>query len=337
MARINAACKKLARLCCKSSAATSLALSLVVSSAIAQPTAEALERSRQELGVFSDLLSVGLGLDEPGGLFGMNVGSIHSRYLFGQGAYLEIRSPLANRRQRLSLAALSSTMRGLQSSQNPFSRFSAAPSSQALDAGTADSALVASLASRIQDVDYELIVSSALRQASEAAEALRSLEGIDDATYADIREELAELRRNLRANLNEMSEAVARANSVPTGAPYAVAVPLSERIAMLRQIAQQKAEELGEQLEQAQSDYQQRWFAEREAFERAFYASACTASEQLVSFADSETLAIVLKGLGDEGARMRPDRMHMLSIAELRWCASGAIAPSDIGAVVYSY
>ena len=52
MARINAACKKLARLCCKSSAATSLALSMVVSLAIAQPTAEALERSRQELGVF---------------------------------------------------------------------------------------------------------------------------------------------------------------------------------------------------------------------------------------------------------------------------------------------
>jgi len=267
----------------------------------------------------------------------MNVGSIQSRYLFGQGAYLEIRSPLANRRQRLSLAALSSTMRDLQSSQNPFSRFSAAPSSQALDAGTADSALVASLASRIQDVDYELIVSSALRQASEAAEALRSLEGIDDATYADIREELAELRRDLQANLSEMSEAVARANSVPTGAPDAVAVPLSERIAMLRQIAQQKAEELGEQLEQAQSDYQQRWFAEREAFERALYASACTASEQLVSFADSETLAIVLSGLGDEGARLRPDRMHMLSIAELRRCASGAIAPSDISAVVYSY
>lgn len=337
MARINAACKKLARLCCKSSAATSLALSMVVSSAIAQPTAEALERSRQELGVFSDLLSVGLGLDEPGGLFGMNVGSIQSRYLFGQGAYLEIRSPLANRRQRLSLAALSSTMRDLQSSQNPFSRFSAAPSSQALDAGTADSALVASLASRIQDVDYELIVSSALRQASEAAEALRSLEGIDDATYADIRQELAELRRDLQANLSEMSEAVARANSVPTGAPYAVAVPLSERIAMLRQIAQQKAEELGEQLEQAQSDYQQRWFAEREAFERALYASACTASEQIVSFEDSETLAIVLAGLGDEGARLRPDRMHMLSIAELRRCASGAIAPSDISAVVYSY
>ena len=98
MARINAACKKLARLCCKSSAATSLALSLVVSSAIAQPTAEALERSRQELGVFSDLLSVGLGLDEPGGLFGMNVGSIQSRYLFGQGAYLggNAQTPIGN-------------------------------------------------------------------------------------------------------------------------------------------------------------------------------------------------------------------------------------------------
>ena len=337
MARINTACKKLARLCCRSSAVTSLALSMVVSSAIAQPSAEALERSRQELGVFSDLLSVGLGLDEPGGLFGMNVGSIQSRYLFGQGAYLEIRSPLANRRQRLSLAALSSTMRDLQSSQNPFSRFSAAPSSQESGAGAADSALVASLASRIQDVDYELIVSSALRQASEAAEALRSLEGIDDATYAGIRQELAELRLDLQANISETSEAVARANSVPTGAPDAAAVSLSEQIAPLRQLAQQKAEELGEQLEQAQSDYEQRWFAEREAFERALYTSACKASEQLVSFADSETLAIVLAGLGDEGARMRPDRMHMLSIAALRRCASGAIAPSDIGAVVYSY
>ncbi len=42
-------------------------------------------------------------------------------------------------------------------------------------------------------------------------------------------------------------------------------------------------------------------------------------------------------GLGDEGARMRPDRVHMLSIAELRRCESGAIAPSDIGAVAYSY
>ena len=262
--------------------------------------------------------------------FGMNIGSIQSRYLFGQGAYLEIRSPLANRRQRLSLAALGSTLRDLQSSQNPFARFSAAPTSQALSADAADSELVASLTSRIQDVDYELIVSTALRQASEAADALRSLEGIDEATYADIRGELATLRQELQANL-------ATINAMFDGAGLSEDESLSAKIAPLRVIAQQRAEELGEQLKKAQSEYAQRWYAERELFERALYASACKASEQLLSFADSETLAIILAGLGDEGVRIRPDRVHMLPIGELRQCAIGAIDSTEIKAVVYSY
>ena len=312
------------------SSIVSLVFSLITGTAIAQPSEDALERSRQELGEFSGLLSAGLGLDEPGGLFGMNMGSIQSRYLFGQGAYLEIRSPLANRRQRLSLAALGSTLRDLQSSQNPFARFSAAPTPQALSADAADSELVASLTSRIQDVDYELIVSTALRQASEAADALRSLEGIDEATYADIRGELATLRQELQANL-------ATINAMLDGAGLLEDESLSAKIAPLRVIAQQKAEELGEQLKKAQSEYAQRWYAERELFERALYASACKASEQLLSFADSETLAIILAGLGDEGVRMRPDRVHMLPIGELRQCANGAIDSTEIKAVVYSY
>jgi hypothetical protein len=267
------------------SSVVSLVFSLIAGVAIAQPSADALERSRQELSVFSDLLSAGLDLDEPGGLFGMNVGSIQSRYLFGQGAYLEIRSPLANRRQRLSLAALGSTLRDLQSSQNPFARFSAAQAPQALSSDAADSELVASLSSRIQDVDYELIVSSALRQASEAADALRSLEGIDEATYADIRGELASLRQELQANLATMSEMLDSAG--------------------------------------LSAD--------------ALYASACKASEQLLSFADAESLAIILAGLGDEGVRLRPDRVHILPIGELRQCATGAIDSAEIDAVVYSY
>lgn len=312
------------------SSVVSLVFSLIAGVAIAQPSADALERSRQELSVFSDLLSAGLDLDEPGGLFGMNVGSIQSRYLFGQGAYLEIRSPLANRRQRLSLAALGSTLRDLQSSQNPFARFSAAQAPQALSADAVDSELVASLSSRIQDVDYELIVSSALRQASEAADALRSLEGIDEATYADIRGELATLRQELQANLATMS---AMLDSAGASADES----LSARIAPLRELAQRRAVELGAQLERAQSDYEQRWYAERDLFEEALYASACKASEQLLSFADSESLAIILAGLGDEGVRLRPDRVHILSIGELRQCATGAIDSAEIDAVVYSY
>ena len=308
----------------------SLVSGLIAGTAIAQPSDDALERSRQELGVFSDLLSAGLGLDEPGGLFGMNVGTIQSRYLFGQGAYLEIRSPLANRRQRLSLAALGSTLRDLQSSQNPFARFSAAPNPQALTADAADSELVASLTSRIQDVDYELIVSTALRQASEAADALRALEGIDEATYADIRGELAKLRQELQANLATM-------HAMLDGADLSGDESLSARIAPLRELAQQRAEELGEQLEKAQAEYAQRWYAERELFEQALYASACKASDQLLSFADSESLAIVLAGLGDEGVRMRSDRVHILPIVELRQCAIGAIDSTEIKAVVYSY
>ena len=112
---------------------------------------------------------------------------------------------------------------------------------------------------------------------------------------------------------------------------------LSARIAPLRELAQRRAVELGAQLERAQSDYEQRWYAERDLFEEALYASACKASEQLLSFADSESLAIILAGLGDEGVRLRPDRVHILPIGELRQCATGAIDSAEIDAVVYSY
>jgi hypothetical protein len=56
-----------------------------------------------------------------------------------------------------------------------------------------------------------------------------------------------------------------------------------------------------------------------------------------LSFADSESLAIILAGLGDEGVRLRPDRVHILPIGELRQCATGAIDSAEIDAVVYSY
>lgn len=302
-----------------------LALSAVVLAApglSAQPDARQIERAQAELDLFTDLLATGLGLDGPGGLFGMSVGSIEARYLHGQGAVLEVRSPLANRRQRLSLAALGSTIRELQTGQNPFARVAGAAQPAAPAAATgpvADEALVERLSSRLRSMDYELIVGAALRQAAQSAEALRSLDGIDDVDYADLKAELSGLQRQLQ-------EALADA-----------AAPDEEAVSALRLAAQERADALRDRLALAQADYEQAWILERDGFERSLYRSACDSADELTLVAAQGSLAVVLVGLGDETRRARPDRIHMIPLAALTRCAKAEIESDALQAESVNY
>ena len=72
-----------------------------------------------DLTLFSGILSEALKLNDSGGLFGRSLGGISSTYLVNQGVVFEVRSPLANRRNRW-LASLSSAMQALQLQENPF-------------------------------------------------------------------------------------------------------------------------------------------------------------------------------------------------------------------------
>ena len=79
-----------------------------------------LQELHEDLKLFSGILGEALKLDDSSGLFGRSLGGVSSTYLMNQGAVFEVRSPLANRRNRMGLASLSSAMQALQLQENPF-------------------------------------------------------------------------------------------------------------------------------------------------------------------------------------------------------------------------
>mgnify|MGYP006157463131 CR=1 FL=1 len=92
----------------------------VVSSVSAAAQAPQLADLQRNIEIFSGVLEDALGFKESKGLFGLSLGGIESTYLIGQGVLLEVRTPLANSRNRLSLASLNSAMQSLQVRRNPF-------------------------------------------------------------------------------------------------------------------------------------------------------------------------------------------------------------------------
>lgn len=295
--------------------------------AFAQPGEDQIAPLRQAVSDFSEALAGGLGLNAPGGLFGTSVGSVQARYLFGQGVYLEVRSPLASRRQRPSLVALDSTLRQLQLDQNPFSRVSAAASVAGPAAPAPDTQLLSQMTEQLQQLDYELIVGAALSEAERTAERLRSLEGIDQSAYRALQQEFDDLRQRFADNVL-LLEADESAES-----------PVKERLDSLRERVLQRANDLEQQLEAAQADYERRWRDERREFEAQLVAAACKAVGELAELGEGQSIMAVLMGLGDGGVRARPDRIHIITLASLRRCERGELSPRQVAeaSAVYSY
>ena len=301
--------------------------SLSIFSALAQPGEAEITALRQSVNEFSTALAGGLGLDAPGGLFGTSVGSIQARYLFAQGVYLEVRSPLANRRQRPSLAALDSTLRQLQLEQNPFSRLSASAPSALATVPEPDPQLLTQMTDRLQQLDYELIVGAALSEAERTAERLRSLEGIDQQAFQALQEEFDGLRQRFADNVALLDGDQSEART------------MQERLTPLRELVTRRANELQQQLQAAQENYVNRWLAERDEFEAQLYAAACREAGDLASLDAEQRITVVLMGLGDEGARARPDRIHVMPVAALRSCLRGEMSVEKVAelSTVYSY
>ena len=301
--------------------------SLLALPVLGQPGENEIAPLREAVSAFSEALAGGLGLNAPGGLFGTSVGSVQARYLFGQGVYLEVRSPLASRRQWPSLVALDSTLRQLQLDQNPFSRISAAASVAGPAAPEPDTQLLSQMTEQLQQLDYELIVGAALSEAQRTAERLRSLGGIDQSTYRALQQEFDDLRQRFADNVSLLS------------ADEAGVSPVQERLDSLRESIERRAGELKQQLETAQADYESRWLAERDEFEVQLVAEACRAAVELVALSGDLSIVVVLMGLGDGGVRARPDRIHIIPLAALRRCEQGAMNAQQVAAVstAYSY
>lgn len=312
-----------------------------VSATAQDPQLEDLQRNIE---LFSGVLEDALDFEEAKGLFGLSLGGIESTYLLGQGVVLDVRTPLANSRNRLSLASLSSAMQSLQARGNPFESLarSQSPSTQAspvmaLRSPTAEStSYYTEMMERVANVDYSLVVNNAIQQATESARSLRSLGSVDDGDYEELRADIEALRAEMTEKMQGMREVEAQIRESTAQAIAGSNIDEEMRLKLdavmaqiepLREQAVAKAAELKLRSEQAEQAYTEQWQQDVGLFEDKLYQAMCDYGSTLRELPVDERVSIILTGLGEQGEdQRRTDKIHVFSKADLQECQSGDIS-----------
>jgi len=328
-----------------------IAVVSVVSATAQAPQLEGLQRN---IDIFSGVLEDALDFEESKGLFGLSLGGIESTYLIGQGVVLELRTPLANSRNRLSLASLNSAMQTLQVRGNPFealalsqsraqSLSSSAPASpvMALRNESADStSLYNQMMERVANVDYSLAVNNAIQQATESARSLRSLGSIDEGDYAELRADIEGLRAEMGEKMQDLREIEAQITESTSQAITQSNIDEELRLKLdtvmaqiepLREKAVAKAAQLRRRSEQAEQAYTQQWQQDVVMFEDKLYQAMCDYGSTLRELPRDERVSIILTGLGVQGAdQRRTDKIHVFNKADLQACQSDDISVATL-------
>ena len=331
--------------------AVAVAVVSVVSATAQAPQLEDLQRN---IDIFSGVLEDALDFEESKGLFGLSLGGIESTYLIGQGVVLELRTPLANSRNRLSLASLNSAMQTLQVRGNPFealalsqsraqSLSSSAPASpvMALRNQSADSTSAYNqMMERVANVDYSLAVNNAIQQATESARSLRSLGSIDEGDYAELRADIEGLRAEMGEKMQDLREIEAQITESTSQAITQSNIEEELRLKLntvmaqiepLREQAVAKAAQLRRRSEQAEQAYTQQWQQDVVMFEDKLYQAMCDYGSTLRELPRDERVSIILTGLGVQGAdQRRTDKIHVFNKADLQACQSDDISVATL-------
>ena len=333
----------------------------VVSATAQVPQLEELQRNIE---LFSGVLEDALDFEESKGLFGLSLGGIESTYLIGQGVVLEVRTPLANSRNRLSLASLNSAMQTLQVRGNPFETLalsqslpsSASASSaqaspvMALRSQSADStSLYTQMMERVANIDYSLAVNNAIQQATESARSLRSLGSVDDGDYEELRADIEGLRAEMGEKMRGLREIESQIRESTAGAIADSNIDEEMRrkldtfiaqIEPLREQAVAKAAELRLRSEVAEQAYIQQWQQDVVVFEGKLYKAMCDYGSTLRELPTDERVSIILTGLGQQGEdKRRTDKIHVFNKADLQECQSDDISVATLRerSTYYSY
>ena len=319
-------------------------------SAIAQDSR--IEGLHRNIDIFSGVLENSLDFEEVKGLFGLSLGGIESTYLIGQGVVLEVRTPLANSRNRLSLASLNSAMQTLQVRGNPFESIALSRSrlgAQAKSLSAQASPVMAlrnqplepinayaQMMERIANVDYSLAANNAIQQAAESARSLRSLDSIDESDYEELRADIENLRVEMRKmvqGLREIEEQI-RGSSADSSLEEEISLKLDMVMAQIEPLREQaiaKAAELRLRSEQAEQAYTRQWQQDVVVLENKLYQAMCDYGPTLRELPDDERVSIILTGLGDQGiGRRRNDKIHVFKKADLQECQSGGISVATL-------
>ena len=308
-----------------------------------------LQNMQRNIDIFSGVLQDTLDFAEAKGLFGMSLGGIESTYLLGQGVLLEVRTPLANNRNRLNLASLNSAMQSLQGRGNPFESIARSQSSAVQSSSSQDSPLMAlrnhsvetssfyaEMMEKIANVDYSLAVNNALQQAYESARSLRSLDSVDESDYEKLRVDIDALRTDMRNKMQRLREVESQIRDTTDKAltneniEEQMRAKLDEVMAQIEPLREQaiaKAAELKLRSEQAEQVFSAQWQQDVVQFEDKLYQAMCDYGTTLRELPFDERVTVILTGLGElDESQRRTDKIHVFDKVDLHECQSGDIS-----------
>jgi len=316
-----------------------------------------LDSLQESISIFSSIVEESLELDQATGIFGNRLGGVDSIYLYGQGAVLEIRTPLANQKNQMGFSSLGRAMRSINRA-NPFAAISTQSANTSLNASGDNSGMQEGLMGKMASVDFSLVVNSSIQQAAAAARSLRNIGSVDDAGYAQLQQELDSLRVQTSEKMAEMRSLIANSVDQQSAAERETSTQGSvaaqdgsfdfkieydafmARVEPLKEQALKKAAELQARSEQAQKEYAVRLEQDIEAFEVKLFATLCTYGATLRELPNNESVSIILEDLGDETERSKQsDKVHVVAKVDLLKCQSGEMNAVSLLAesTTYSY
>ena len=316
-----------------------------------------LDSLQESISIFSSIVEESLELDQATGIFGNRLGGVDSIYLDGQGAVLEIRTPLANQKNQMGFSSRGRAMRSINRA-NPFATIGAQSENTRLNASGDNPAMQEGLMEKMASVDFSLVVNSSIQQAAAAARSLRNTGAVDDAGYAQLQQELDSLRVQTSEKMTEMRSLISRSVDQQSSAERETSIQESvaaqdasfdfkteydafmTRVEPLKELALKKAAELQARSEQAQKEYGVRLEQDIEAFEVKLFAILCTYGATLRELPNNESVSIILEDLGDETERSKQsDKVHVVAKADLLQCQSGEMDAVSLLAesTTYSY
>ena len=329
---------------------------LATSSGHAQGTS--FQELQDDLSLFSGILGEALKINDSSGLFGRRLGGISTTYLMNQGVVFEVRSSLATRRNRMGIASLSSAMQALQLQENPFLTMNrsmpiVSPDTVSMTSRTSSSGdRYQRLRDQIANIDFSMVVTTAVQQATHSVRALKALGSVDEGSYNALLAEIESLRGQINVSVSELrlleeelDNRISEVAEVSTAAADRITEPLSVRLeALTRQLkpireeALNFAADLKERAARAEAEFASQWRQDLSSFEEGLYATLCTYGETLGRIPSDESLSFILQGLGEElEAGRRTDKVHIVARADLARCVVGEIQSPELQSISLSY
>ena len=323
----------------------------------AQPADADIDALQSSVALYASVLQEGLGLNVRTGIFSPLSGSVRGLYLAQQGIVLEVMSPLANSRNSFAEFSLGAALERLSGQLSAFSSPAAGavprPDLSTLRESMAMSMRVdlaqgpaRELLDELNRIDVSAEINAALQRSADAGRSLHGLSELDDAALNTLLEETSAQRarvnelvavlQNLRTDISTLTQPAteARLQEWRTALQTVAATLEPLQAAVLAQ-----AQALQEQAAQARLRREQQWLQEVSAFEATLLGLVCDYSGGLRALPGDEHLTVVMKGLGDETAERREDRIIVLRHADALRCLQREISVQQLqdSARTYSF